>query len=110
MKVFQKTAVGGNGGFGRIRIDVQHIIKKGEIVGLLGPNGAGKTTTFRMITEQEQPDSGSIKIGESVQLGPLNVWTVYEGKLAARQVHTIMSHFSGTATIVELAPGLQVSP
>ena len=41
----------------------------GGIVGVIGPNGAGKTTLFRMITGQEKPDSGSIKIGESVHLG-----------------------------------------
>ena len=44
-------------------------IPPGAIVGVIGPNGAGKTTLFRMITEQETPDSGSVKIGESVQLG-----------------------------------------
>jgi ATPase subunit of ABC transporter with duplicated ATPase domains len=36
---------------------------------VIGPNGAGKTTLFRMITGQEKPDSGTIKVGESVQLG-----------------------------------------
>src|SRR5690242_12346125 len=41
----------------------------GGIVGVIGPNGAGKTTLFRMITGQEKPDSGTIKIGESVHLG-----------------------------------------
>ncbi|MBM6595878.1 energy-dependent translational throttle protein EttA [Microvirga pudoricolor] len=41
----------------------------GGIVGIIGPNGAGKTTLFRMITGQEQPDEGSITIGESVKLG-----------------------------------------
>ncbi len=41
----------------------------GGIVGVIGPNGAGKTTLFRMITGQEQPDKGTINIGESVQLG-----------------------------------------
>jgi ATP-binding cassette ChvD family protein len=41
----------------------------GGIVGVIGPNGAGKTTLFRLITGQEQPDSGSIKIGETVRLG-----------------------------------------
>ena len=40
----------------------------GGIVGVIGPNGAGKTTLFRMITGQDQPDSGSIDIGETVQL------------------------------------------
>ncbi len=41
----------------------------GGIVGVIGPNGAGKTTLFRMITGQEKPDKGTIKIGSSVQLG-----------------------------------------
>jgi len=41
----------------------------GGIVGVIGPNGAGKTTLFRMITEQEKPDQGAIKTGESVHLG-----------------------------------------
>jgi ATPase subunit of ABC transporter with duplicated ATPase domains len=40
----------------------------GGIVGVIGPNGAGKTTLFRMITGQERPDSGTIKIGETVKL------------------------------------------
>ncbi len=41
----------------------------GGIVGVIGPNGAGKTTLFRMITGQDKPDAGTIKIGESVQMG-----------------------------------------
>ncbi|HYQ47783.1 MAG TPA: energy-dependent translational throttle protein EttA, partial [Thermodesulfovibrionales bacterium] len=40
----------------------------GGIIGIIGPNGAGKTTLFRMITGQEEPDSGTIKIGETVKL------------------------------------------
>ena len=40
----------------------------GGIVGVIGPNGAGKTTLFRMITGQETPDSGAIRIGETVTL------------------------------------------
>jgi len=43
-------------------------IPKGAIVGVIGPNGAGKTTLFRLISEQDQPDDGEIKIGETVQL------------------------------------------
>ncbi len=38
------------------------------IVGVIGANGAGKTTLFRMITGQEQPDSGSLRLGETVKL------------------------------------------
>ena len=41
----------------------------GGIVGVIGPNGAGKTTLFRMITEQETPDSGALRIGDTVKLG-----------------------------------------
>jgi energy-dependent translational throttle protein EttA len=41
----------------------------GGIVGVIGPNGAGKTTLFRMITGQEQPDAGSLRVGETVKLG-----------------------------------------
>jgi ATP-binding cassette ChvD family protein len=41
----------------------------GGIVGVIGPNGAGKTTLFRMITGQDQPDEGAIRIGETVKLG-----------------------------------------
>src|SRR5687768_15865152 len=41
----------------------------GGIVGVIGPNGAGKTTLFRMVTGEEQPDAGSIRVGETVQLG-----------------------------------------
>lgn len=40
----------------------------GGIIGIIGPNGAGKTTLFRMITGEEKPDSGVLKIGEKVQL------------------------------------------
>jgi ATP-binding cassette ChvD family protein len=49
--------------------DLTFKLPPGGIVGIIGPNGAGKTTLFRMITGQEKPDKGSIKIGESVHLG-----------------------------------------
>ncbi len=49
--------------------DLSFKIPKGAIVGIIGPNGAGKTTLFRMITGQEKPDAGEIRIGESVDLG-----------------------------------------
>ncbi len=48
--------------------DMKFALPPGGIVGVIGPNGAGKTTLFRMITGQEQPDSGAIKIGETVAL------------------------------------------
>jgi len=49
--------------------DLTFKLPPGGIVGVIGPNGAGKTTLFRMITAQEKPDKGTIKIGESVKLG-----------------------------------------
>jgi ATPase subunit of ABC transporter with duplicated ATPase domains len=49
--------------------DLTFKLPPGGIVGIIGPNGAGKTTLFRMITDQERPDAGTIKIGESVHLG-----------------------------------------
>jgi ATP-binding cassette ChvD family protein len=49
--------------------DLTFKLPAGGIVGVIGPNGAGKTTLFRMITEQDKPDSGTIKVGDSVQLG-----------------------------------------
>jgi ATP-binding cassette ChvD family protein len=49
--------------------DLSFKLPPGGIVGVIGPNGAGKTTLFRMITGQDKPDSGAIKIGASVQLG-----------------------------------------
>ncbi len=48
--------------------DMSFVIPPGAIVGIVGPNGAGKTTLFRMITGQETPDSGSIRLGETVKL------------------------------------------
>jgi energy-dependent translational throttle protein EttA len=69
----------------------------GGIVGVIGPNGAGKTTLFRMITGQEKPDNGTIKIGESVKLGYVdqsrdsldakkNVWEEISGGLDVLQL------------------------
>ena len=49
--------------------DLSFKLPPGGIVGVIGPNGAGKTTLFRMIIGQEQPDAGTLKVGETVQLG-----------------------------------------
>jgi ATP-binding cassette ChvD family protein len=72
--------------------DLTFKLPPGGIVGVIGPNGAGKTTLFRMITKQETPDNGTIKVGESVQLGYVdqsrdsldgkkNVWEEISGGL-----------------------------
>src|SRR4026208_2035872 len=60
-----------NKGYGQNLLvdDMTFALPPGGIVGVIGPNGAGKTTLFRMITEQEQPDKGTIRVGETVVLG-----------------------------------------
>ena len=49
--------------------DLSFKLPPGGIVGVIGPNGAGKTTLFKMITGQEKPDDGAIRLGDSVKLG-----------------------------------------
>ncbi len=49
--------------------DLSFKLPPGGIVGIIGPNGAGKTTLFRMISSQEEPDGGSIRLGDTVELG-----------------------------------------
>src|SRR5690606_38476193 len=49
--------------------DLSFSLPPAGIVGIIGPNGAGKTTLFRLITGQEQPDSGTFRVGETVTLG-----------------------------------------
>ena len=49
--------------------DLNFTLPRGGIVGVIGPNGAGKTTTFRLITGQEQPDGGTLRLGDTVQIG-----------------------------------------
>ncbi|HXE80524.1 MAG TPA: energy-dependent translational throttle protein EttA [Vicinamibacterales bacterium] len=49
--------------------DLTFTLPRGGIVGVIGPNGAGKTTLFRLITGEEKPDAGTLRLGETVQLG-----------------------------------------
>ncbi|MCC8459223.1 energy-dependent translational throttle protein EttA [Photorhabdus aegyptia] len=57
----------------RVLIDnLSFSLPKGAIVGIIGPNGAGKSTLFRMISNQEQPDSGAITLGETVKLASVD--------------------------------------
>src|SRR5690349_8917506 len=49
--------------------DMDFTLPRGGIVGVIGPNGAGKTTLFRMLVGQEGPDAGTLRIGETVQIG-----------------------------------------
>jgi energy-dependent translational throttle protein EttA len=49
--------------------DLTFTLPRGGIVGVIGPNGAGKTTTFKLMTGQEKPDAGTLRLGETVQVG-----------------------------------------
>ncbi|WP_312362918.1 energy-dependent translational throttle protein EttA [Ensifer sp.] len=69
----------------------------GGIVGIIGPNGAGKTTLFRMITGQEKPDSGSIRIGETVHLGYVD-----QSRDALDGNKTVWEEISGGAEVIKL--------
>ena len=87
-------------GFGdRLLIDnLSFKLPPGGIVGVIGPNGAGKTTLFRMITGQEKPDSGTIKIGDSVQIGYVD-----QSRDALDAKKTVWEEISGGLDIIALA-------
>ncbi len=87
-------------GYGdRLLIDkLSFRLPPGGIVGVIGPNGAGKTTLFRMITGQEKPDSGAIKIGESVELGYVD-----QSRDALDDKKTVWEEISGGNDIITLA-------
>ncbi len=69
----------------------------GGIVGVIGPNGAGKTTLFRMITGQEQPDSGAIRIGETVKLGYVD-----QSRDSLNPNKTVWEEISGGVDVIKL--------
>ena len=69
----------------------------GGIVGIIGPNGAGKTTLFRMITGTEQPDSGTIRLGESVQLA-----SVDQSRDSLDDKKTVWEEISGGQDLIEV--------
>ena len=61
-------------------------LPRGGIVGLIGPNGAGKTTLFKLIVGKEQPDAGSIRIGESVKIGYVDQDRMLDGSKTVWEV------------------------
>ena len=72
-------------------------LPRGGIVGIIGPNGAGKTTLFRMITGQEKPDTGAIRVGESVKLA-----YVEQSRESLDPKKTIWEIISGGRDIIRL--------
>jgi ATP-binding cassette ChvD family protein len=77
--------------------DLSFKLPPGGIVGVIGPNGAGKTTLFRMITGQDQPDGGEIRIGESVKLGYVD-----QSRDALDDKKTVWEEISGGNEIIYL--------
>ena len=72
-------------------------LPRGGIVGVIGPNGAGKTTLFRMITGQEQPDGGTLRVGETVQIGYVD-----QSRDALSPDKTVWDEISGGNDEIEL--------
>jgi len=69
----------------------------GGIAGIIGPNGAGKTTFFRMLTGQESPDGGSLRVGDSVKLGYVD-----QSRDALGAQNTVWQEISGEDDVIEL--------
>ena len=113
--VIEAEGVGKGYGDNLLVDDMTFKLPPGGIIGVIGPNGAGKTTLFRMIIGQEKPDSGKIRIGETVALGYVDqsrtldpkksIWEEISGgtdllKIGARDVNSrayvARFNFSGT--------------
>ncbi len=86
-------------GFGdRLLIDdLSFKLPAGGIVGVIGPNGAGKSTLFKMLTEQEKPDNGSVRIGDTVQMSYVD-----QSRDALDANKTVWEEISGGNDIIKL--------
>jgi len=77
--------------------DLNFQIPPGAIVGIIGPNGAGKTTLFRMLTGLEKPDSGEIRIGDTVQIA-----VVDQSRDSLDDAKTVWAEISGGEDIIRI--------
>ncbi len=77
--------------------DLTFNLPPGGIVGVIGPNGAGKTTLFRMITGQEQPDSGEIRVGDTVELAYVD-----QSRDSLDDSKTVWEEISGGQDIIQV--------
>ena len=77
--------------------DMTFSLPPGGIVGVIGPNGAGKTTLFRMIAGEEQPDSGALRIGETVELAYVD-----QARADLTPENTVWKEISGNQDVIEL--------
>jgi ATPase subunit of ABC transporter with duplicated ATPase domains len=77
--------------------ELNFTLPRGGIVGVIGPNGAGKTTLFRMITGQEKPDGGVLRLGETVQLGYVD-----QSRDALNPNHSVWEEITGGEDELEI--------
>jgi ATP-binding cassette ChvD family protein len=77
--------------------DLSFTLPRGGIVGVIGPNGAGKSTMMRLLVGQEQPDSGTVTIGETVDLGYVD-----QGRDSLDPAKTVWEEISGGHDMIEL--------
>jgi len=77
--------------------DLSFKVPAGAIVGIIGPNGAGKTTLFRMITGQEKPDKGAMRVGDSVKLGYVD-----QSRASLDDNKTVWQEISGGLDLIPL--------
>jgi ATP-binding cassette ChvD family protein len=92
-------AEGLNKGFGDRQLieNLNFKLPAGGIVGIIGPNGAGKSTLFKMITGQEAPDGGSLRVGETVKLGYVD-----QSRDSLNPDATVWEEISGGAEVIKL--------
>ncbi len=95
-KSFASPAAEGGGGERLILDELSATVPPGSILGIVGPNGAGKTTLLKMIVGQEQPDSGSIRIGETVK------WAYADQSRTLDPEKTVYEEISQGAETLEL--------
>jgi energy-dependent translational throttle protein EttA len=77
--------------------DLTFDLPPGGIVGVIGPNGAGKTTLFRMIAGEEQPDGGTLRVGDTVQIGYVD-----QSRGELNPQNTVWKEISGNLDTIEL--------
>jgi len=77
--------------------DMNFKVPPGAIVGIIGPNGAGKTTLFRMITGQEKPDSGELRVGDTVTLGYVD-----QSRESLRDQATVWEEISDGLDVIQI--------
>jgi ATP-binding cassette ChvD family protein len=92
-------ATGVRKGYGELLLvdDMTFTLPRGGIVGVIGPNGAGKTTLFRMLVGQEQPDAGTLRLGDTVQIGYVD-----QSREALAADKTVWEEISGGADEITL--------